>query len=42
MGGSKAKLLLYRPVIEWICGMTYVDFQVQETANGVNGTNGVH
>ncbi|KAH8892676.1 protocatechuate-dioxygenase subunit beta [Thozetella sp. PMI_491] len=45
MGGGKAKLLLYEPVMEWICGMTYVDFEVQAAgaaANGVNGTNGVH
>ncbi|KAF4311794.1 putative extradiol ring-cleavage dioxygenase class III protein subunit b protein [Botryosphaeria dothidea] len=28
MGGEKAKLLLYEPVLEWICGMAYVDFEV--------------
>lgn len=28
MGGDKAKLLLYEPVMEWICGMTYVDYEV--------------
>lgn len=51
MGGSPAKLLLYEPVIEWICGMTYVDFEVEQkttytgtiaTTNGTNGTNGIH
>ena len=49
MRGSPVKLLLYEPVIEWICGMSYVDFQVggeangaNGHANGVNGSNGVH
>ncbi len=51
MRGEKAKLLLYEPVIEWICGMTYVDYRVSDgkeggavepTANGTNGTNGTH
>lgn len=51
MCGEKAKLLLYEPVIEWICGMTYVDYGVSDgkegaavepTANGTNGTNGTH
>ncbi|KAF2661500.1 protocatechuate-dioxygenase subunit beta [Lophiostoma macrostomum CBS 122681] len=50
MGGSKAKLVLYEPVIEWICGMSYVDFEVEKEGangytngvNGTNGTNGVH
>ncbi|KAF2105967.1 protocatechuate-dioxygenase subunit beta [Lophiotrema nucula] len=48
MGGSRAKLLLYEPVIEWICGMSYVDFEVLEkgvnghTNGATNGTNGVH
>lgn len=28
MGGKKAKLLLYEAVIEWICGMSYVDWEV--------------
>ncbi|KAL0263028.1 hypothetical protein SLS55_002003 [Diplodia seriata] len=28
MGGKRAKLLLYEPVLEWICGMAYVDFEV--------------
>ncbi|CAK7208916.1 hypothetical protein SCUCBS95973_000275 [Sporothrix curviconia] len=42
MGGSKAKLLLYEPVIEWICGMTYLDYAVVEDAPATNGasTNG--
>ncbi|KAF2000363.1 protocatechuate-dioxygenase subunit beta [Amniculicola lignicola CBS 123094] len=41
MGGSKAKLLLYEPVIEWICGMSYVDYEVEKGTNGTNGhTNG--
>ncbi|KAI0002655.1 protocatechuate-dioxygenase subunit beta [Xylariaceae sp. FL0662B] len=30
MKGSPAKLLLYEPVLEWICGMTYVDFEVEK------------
>lgn len=51
MGGAKSKLLLYEPVIEWICGMSYVDYEVEkptsyvpDTSNGTtNGhTNGVH
>ncbi|CAK7207310.1 hypothetical protein SEUCBS139899_010120 [Sporothrix eucalyptigena] len=46
MGGNKAKLLLYEPVIEWICGMTYVDYEVTAPStfvtNDVNGTNGVN
>jgi 2,3-dihydroxyphenylpropionate 1,2-dioxygenase len=52
MNGKPAKLNLYEPVIEWICGMTYVDFEVgkQAVSNGgasngthTNGsTNGVH
>ncbi|RDW57594.1 hypothetical protein BP6252_13676 [Coleophoma cylindrospora] len=28
MRGAKSKLLVYEPVIEWICGMTYVDFEI--------------
>ena len=28
MGGKEAKLVLYEPVIEWICGMSYVDYEV--------------
>lgn len=28
MRGAKSKLLIYEPVMEWICGMTYVDFEV--------------
>ncbi|KAI9737956.1 MAG: hypothetical protein M1834_009326 [Cirrosporium novae-zelandiae] len=28
MRGESAKLLCYEPVVEWICGMTYVDFEV--------------
>lgn len=47
MGGSQAKLLLYEPVTEWICGMSYVDFEVEKgqtnsTNTHTNGTNGVH
>lgn len=30
MGGSAARLLLYEPVMEWICGMTYVDFEIKQ------------
>ncbi|GME65135.1 protocatechuate-dioxygenase subunit beta [Neofusicoccum parvum] len=37
MGGKKAKLLLYEPVLEWICGMAYVDFEVGKETNGSNG-----
>ena len=37
MGGKKAKLLLYEPVIEWICGMAYVDWEVGVTAAAANG-----
>lgn len=37
MGRGKAKLLLlYEPVIEWICGMTYVDYQVEPAINGTS------
>lgn len=46
MDGAKAKLLLYEPVVEWICGMSYVDYEVEKRTsyiNGVtNGTNGLH
>ncbi|KAF2804085.1 protocatechuate-dioxygenase subunit beta [Mytilinidion resinicola] len=43
MNSSKAKMLLYEPVVEWICGMAYVDFEVGKTTNGAtNGTNGAH
>ncbi|TVY30690.1 2,3-dihydroxyphenylpropionate/2,3-dihydroxicinnamic acid 1,2-dioxygenase [Lachnellula hyalina] len=28
MKGAKSRLLVYEPVIEWICGMTYVDFDL--------------
>jgi 2,3-dihydroxyphenylpropionate 1,2-dioxygenase len=48
MKGSKAKLLLYEPVVEWICGMSYVSYDIEESesdgdTNGTNGhTNGVH
>ncbi|KAL1868352.1 hypothetical protein Plec18167_008277 [Paecilomyces lecythidis] len=40
MGGKKAKMLLYEPVLEWICGMAYVDFEVGKETNGLNGRNG--
>lgn len=30
MDGAPSKLLVYEPVMEWICGMTYVDFQVEK------------
>ncbi|KAF2641313.1 protocatechuate-dioxygenase subunit beta [Massarina eburnea CBS 473.64] len=47
MGGNKSRLLLYEPITEWICGMSYVDFEVgkrhvDEGTNRVNGANGVH
>lgn len=29
MGGAKSRLVLYEPVMEWICGMAYVDFEVR-------------
>ena len=40
MGGRKAKKLLYEPVLEWVCGMAYVDFEVGKETDGVNGANG--
>ena len=45
MGGKKAKLVLYEPVMEWICGMGYVDWEVVADTNGTsnghsNGVNG--
>lgn len=40
MGGNKAKLLLYEPVMEWICGMTYVDFEVQQETTYDGATAG--
>lgn len=44
MGGKEANLLCYEPVIEWICGMSYVDFEVlKKSVNGTNGfTNGMN
>jgi 2,3-dihydroxyphenylpropionate 1,2-dioxygenase len=46
MNSSEAKMVLYEPVVEWICGMAYVDFEVEKpaysAANRTNGTNGVH
>ncbi|KXT15655.1 hypothetical protein AC579_6127 [Pseudocercospora musae] len=36
MGGKACSLVLYEPVIEWICGMAYVDYR-----DGFAGTNGV-
>ncbi|KAI1080825.1 protocatechuate-dioxygenase subunit beta [Whalleya microplaca] len=39
MKASPAKLLLYEPVIEWICGMTYVDFEVAKKGEQLNGTH---
>ena len=50
MDGAKAKLLLYEPVIEWICGMSYIDYEVEKPTTYVNGqtdgtnghTNGVN
>jgi 2,3-dihydroxyphenylpropionate 1,2-dioxygenase len=29
MDGAKSRLVLYEPVMEWICGMAYVDFDVK-------------
>jgi 2,3-dihydroxyphenylpropionate 1,2-dioxygenase len=29
MEGAKSGLLLYEPVMEWICGMGYMDFEVE-------------
>ncbi|KXS98436.1 hypothetical protein AC578_1778 [Pseudocercospora eumusae] len=42
MGGKACSLVLYEPVIEWICGMAYVDYQdTFAGTNGVmNGANG--
>lgn len=44
MGGEKARLVLYEAVIEWICGMSYVDYEVAKGAEMSNGstTNGTH
>ncbi|KKY16861.1 putative protocatechuatedioxygenase subunit beta [Phaeomoniella chlamydospora] len=33
MKGAPSKMLLYEPVIEWICGMVYQDFEVLPLAN---------
>ncbi|KAL3442864.1 Extradiol ring-cleavage dioxygenase, class III enzyme, subunit B [Aspergillus insuetus] len=29
MDGAKSRLVLYEPVMEWICGMAYIDFGVE-------------
>lgn len=39
MGGTKAELLLYEPVMEWICGMSYVQFLPKEEEDGANGVH---
>lgn len=42
MYGQEAKLVLYEEVIEWICGMAYVDYEITKTTtNGVE-SNGAH
>ncbi|KIX00537.1 uncharacterized protein Z518_10677 [Rhinocladiella mackenziei CBS 650.93] len=33
MKGAKSKMLLYEPVVEWICGMVYQDFCITEKLN---------
>ncbi|KAL2007733.1 hypothetical protein VTN00DRAFT_7715 [Thermoascus crustaceus] len=45
MRGAPSMLLAYEPVLEWICGMTSVDFEVSKSKADTNGgvkTNGVH
>jgi 2,3-dihydroxyphenylpropionate 1,2-dioxygenase len=33
MKGAKSKMILYEPVVEWVCGMVYQDFQVNVKLN---------
>lgn len=37
MRGAPSKLLAYKPVLEWICGITYIYFEVGELKADTNG-----